>query len=116
MLCIRPTVLLVFAFLAIFQALADEPSEATRKQKEVQAVSKAEYDRMVQSLQAMEILESLGITLDDIDPNSLPFESTSLFQCWEEAEKTVVTGDELQISRVACIKRHSARPVPINPD
>lgn len=95
---------------------ADEPGDDRRDEKKAQAVSKADYDRLLRTQEAIDYLSSLGISAEDIEPNNLQFASESLYECLEQAEESLTAQDELAIARVGCLKRHVPSSVTDDPD
>lgn len=89
--------------VAIFSAGAQASEESGKKPI---AVSKEVYDKVRLVDDAAKHLETRGISIDDIEPGNLGFQSTTYDDCLSTALQSASSDDEKAIAFVACFKRH----------
>ncbi len=93
--------LLVGSLLVFLHALAEDEADPR-----TQAVSKEVYDLIVEAQSAAKHLEDLGIGLDGVRPENLPFSSRDITECFWLASAQSHGQDELAIANYSCFLRH----------
>ena len=88
-----------FLLLSMLTGTSYESAADEECSKKAHAVSKEMYDLIVHGTRT-------GVTLDDVEPTNLTFDSESLGNCLENARLFVEEQDERQIAYLMCWKRH----------
>jgi len=93
--------LLVGSLLVFFYAFAEDEAKPR-----TQAVSKEVYDLLTEAHSAAKHLESLGIDLESVRPENLPFPSRDINECFWLASAQSQGQDEFAIAIYSCFLRH----------
>ena len=88
-----------FLLLSMLVAISYESTAAEECSKKAHAVSKEMYDLIAHGTRT-------GVTLEDVEPTNLRFDSESLGNCLEKVRLFIEQQDERQIAYLACWKRH----------
>ena len=99
--------MLVLALIPISQAQADESDDGARGQRQAHAIPKEIYDEIARVKETIEYLEGMGVSLQDIEPDNLQFDSESYLDCIAQVEEDFCSKDERAIGAASCAMRHA---------
>ena len=95
----------VVQVLVTTSVVADETD--VEQQTSADAMTDEAYERALGFKSLVERLASLGLSIDDVDPENLPFASTDHLDCFARLDRLQPSRDEAAIGFAACVKRHS---------